>query len=232
MSVVAVKILENFISISADSICIVNCSCQENDGKLKKIKISEKGRSIIIGSVGQSEDKYLLHKFLNESNFSDNVQAHWIFQRFMAWIDEKYPYYKLDISNATYLCILDEKVFFVESYIEVTEIKNYYAIGGGAPSTLGVMYAGGKTLEAVEPSDGDVVEAADEDPEHDPVPAEDGEDRQAHHKECVGHDAGLLAGLGVDDVGEPDADLLVDDIEFNADARVAVKILIEAVEIV
>lgn len=149
MSVVAVKILDNFISISADSLCIVNNSCQENNGKLEKITISEKGRSIIIGHSGQSEDKYLLCKFLNENNFTDNVQVHWIFQRFMAWIDEEYPYYKLDISRSTYLCILDKKAFFVESYIEVTQVKNYYAIGAGAPFALGVMYAGGTTLQAV-----------------------------------------------------------------------------------
>jgi len=142
MSVVAVKVTKNKITIGADSI-LVSGWTQEKD-KLAKLN---KTNGIIIGDVGDAEEGALFLLFCKtrkprESSVDALVE---FMSEFQDWMNNKTGESKL--SNQ-YILIIEKKAFMVEGFF-IKEVTDYTAIGAGMDFALSALYLGNSVKESI-----------------------------------------------------------------------------------
>ncbi len=142
MSVVAVKVTKNKITIGADSI-LVSGWTQEKD-KLAKLN---KTNGIIIGDVGDAEEGALFLLFCKtrkprESSVDALVE---FMSEFQDWMNNKTGESKL--SNQ-YILIIGKKAFMIEGFF-IKEVTDYTAIGAGMDFALSALYLGNSVKESI-----------------------------------------------------------------------------------
>jgi ATP-dependent protease HslVU (ClpYQ) peptidase subunit len=143
MSVVAVKVSKNKITIGADSI-LVSGWTQEKD-KLAKLN---KANGMIIGDVGDAEEGALFLLFCKtrkprEASVDAIVE---FMSEFQDWLNNKTGESKL--SNQ-YILIIEKKAFMIEGFF-IKEVTDYTAIGAGADFALPCLALGHSVEVAIE----------------------------------------------------------------------------------
>jgi len=143
MSVVAVKIEKDKITIGSDSIIVYGGSTQE---KYKYSKLN-KVNDIIIGDVGETQEGFLFLlycKTRKPREASCDAMVEFMFD-FVQWMKDK-----TDVSKSTniYLIVFGGKVFYIEGYY-VKEIEDYFAIGTGMDFSLSALYLGKSVEESI-----------------------------------------------------------------------------------
>ena len=142
MSVVAVKMTKNKITIGADSI-LVSGWTQEKD-KLAKLN---KANGIIIGDVGDAQEGALFLLFCKtrkprEASVDAIVE---FMSEFQDWMNNKTGESKL--SNQ-YILIIEKKAFMIEGFF-IKEVTDYTAIGAGADFALSALYLGNSVKDSI-----------------------------------------------------------------------------------
>ena len=142
MSVVAVKVSKNKITIGADSI-LVSGWTQEKD-KLAKLN---KANGMIIGDVGDAEEGALFLLFCKtrkprEASVDAIVE---FMSEFQDWMNNKTGESKL--SNQ-YILIIEKKAFMIEGFF-IKEVTDYTAIGAGMDFALSALYLGNSVKESI-----------------------------------------------------------------------------------
>lgn len=142
MSVVAVKVTKNKITIGADSI-LVSGWTQEKD-KLAKLN---KANGIIIGDVGDAQEGALFLLFCKtrkprEASVDAIVE---FMSEFQDWMNNKTGESKL--SNQ-YILIIEKKAFMIEGFF-IKEVTDYTAIGAGADFALSALYLGNSVKDSI-----------------------------------------------------------------------------------
>ena len=142
MSVVAVKVTKNKITIGADSI-LVSGWTQEKD-KLAKLN---KVNGMVIGDVGDAQEGALFLLFCKTRKPSEaSVDALVEFMsEFQDWLDKKTGETKL--SNE-YILIIEGKAFMMEGFF-IKEVTDYTAIGAGMDFALSALYLGKSVKDSI-----------------------------------------------------------------------------------
>lgn len=143
MSVVAVKVTNEKITIGADSILVSHGTTQEKDKFAKLNKVND----IIIGDVGDAQEGGLFLMFCRTRKPREaSVEAIIEFMsEFQDWMKNK-----TDESNLRneYILVLEKKAFLVEGFF-VKEIIDYTAIGAGMDFSLAALYLGNSVKESI-----------------------------------------------------------------------------------
>ncbi len=142
MSVVAVRVEKDKITIGADSI-LVSGYTQEKD-KLAKLFQNE---WMTVGDVGDAQEGALFQIFSKTRKPRESsVEAitEYMFD-FFQWNKEKTE--NNELSNS-YIIIFERKAFLVEGFY-VKEIKDYAAIGAGMDFALAALYLGSSVSDAI-----------------------------------------------------------------------------------
>lgn len=142
MSVVAVRVEKNKITIGADSI-LVNGYTQEKD-KLAKLF---KNEWMVVGDVGQAQEGALFQIFSKTRKpreSSVDAITEYLFD-FYSWIREKTEATEL---HNSYIIVFETKVFLVEGFF-VKEVTDYAAIGAGMDFALAALYLGSSVSDAI-----------------------------------------------------------------------------------
>lgn len=143
MSVVAVKVTNEKITIGADSILVSHGTTQEKDKFAKLNKVND----IIIGDVGDAQEGGLFLMFCRTRKPREaSVEAIIEFMsEFQDWMKNK-----TDESNLRneYILVLEKKAFLVEGFF-VKEITDYTAIGAGMDFSLAALYLGNSVKESI-----------------------------------------------------------------------------------
>jgi len=142
MSVVAVKVTKDKITIGADSI-LVSGWTREKD-KLAKLN---KANGMIIGDVGDAEEGALFLLFCKtrkprEASVDAIVE---FMSEFQDWMNNKTGESKL--SNQ-YILIIEKKAFMIEGFF-IKEVTDYTAIGAGMDFALSALYLGNSVKESI-----------------------------------------------------------------------------------
>ena len=142
MSVVAVKVSKNKITIGADSI-LVSGWTQEKD-KLAKLN---KANGMIIGDVGDAQEGSLFLLFCKtrkprEASVDAIVE---FMSEFQDWLNNKTGESKL--SNQ-YILIIEKKAFMIEGFF-IKEVTDYTAIGAGMDFALSALYLGKSVKDSI-----------------------------------------------------------------------------------
>ena len=142
MSVVAVKIEKDKITIGADSI-LVSGWTQEKD---KLAKLNEVN-GMVVGDVGDAQEGALFLMYCKTRKPSEaSVGALVEFMsEFQDWMTKKVGDVKL---NNQYVIILDGKAFMMEGFF-IKEVTDYTAIGAGMDYSLAALYLGNSVKESI-----------------------------------------------------------------------------------
>lgn len=145
MSVIAVKITKDKISIAADSITVWGSTQYKGDtSKFTKLcKIND----MIIGATGTCEEISLLHLFAQTTKpaRADELAILNFLSQFVDWKNKKIA--KVDL-NSQYIIVYDKKVFAAVGW-DVDIVTKYYALGAGMDFALAAMYLGHSPKKAV-----------------------------------------------------------------------------------
>lgn len=146
MSVVAAKVYNNNIQMSADSILTNGWEKDPNTNFTKIISLND----MIVGSVGNADECSLMWLYM-ENHQPLNATEREILNYFT-----EFGKWKGDIANTrdiknSYLMAFGGHLFQICGYL-VREIKDYYAIGAGAPYALTALHLGHDSEEAVKVS--------------------------------------------------------------------------------
>ena len=142
MSVVAVKVEKDKITIGADSI-LVSGWTQEKDKLAKLNKVND----MIIGDVGSAQEGALFLMYCKTRKPREaSVEALVEFMsEFQDWMAKKVDITKLDNQ---YVIILDRKAFMMEGFF-IKEVTDYTAIGAGTDYSLAALYLGNSVKESI-----------------------------------------------------------------------------------
>jgi ATP-dependent protease HslVU (ClpYQ) peptidase subunit len=142
MSVVAVKVTKNKITIGADSI-LVSGWTQEKD---KLAKLGEVN-GMVIGDVGNAQEGALFMVFCKTRKPREaSVDALIEFMsEFQDWLNKKIG--ETTLKNE-YIIVFDGKAFLMEGFY-IKEITDYTAIGAGMDFALAALYLGNSVKEAI-----------------------------------------------------------------------------------
>ena len=142
MSVVAVKVEKDKITIGADSI-LVSGWTQEKD---KLAKLNEVN-GMVVGDVGDAQEGALFLMYCKTRKPSEaSVGALVEFMsEFQDWMTKKVGDVKL---NNQYVIILDGKAFMMEGFF-IKEVTDYTAIGAGMDYSLAALYLGNSVKESI-----------------------------------------------------------------------------------
>jgi len=144
MSVVAVKIEKNKITIGADSIIIISEYTQEKN-KLAKLYQNE---WMVVGDAGNAQEGALFQIFSKtqkpKASTVENI-TEYMFD-FYSWKKDKTDSNELENE---YIIIFDKKVFLINGFY-VREVNNYAAIGAGMDFALAALYLGKTVKTAIE----------------------------------------------------------------------------------
>ena len=142
MSVVAVRVTKDKITIGADSI-IVSGWTQEKD-KLAKLN---KVNGMIVGDVGDAQEGALFLMFCKTRKPREaSVEALVEFMsEFQDWMGKK-----IDVTTLTnqYVIILEKKVFMMEGFY-IKEVTDFTAIGAGMDFALSALYLENSVKESI-----------------------------------------------------------------------------------
>ena len=142
MSVVAVKVESDKITIASDSIIIKDDLKRTNFQKLRDFG------QIIVGGCGSAEELSLFFEFAKRSK--DKLTSVYAVQEFMnKFATCKRAYTDDNKINNAYIIIYDKHVYEVDGMF-VQEVKDYTAIGEGEPYALAALYLGHDVVEAVQ----------------------------------------------------------------------------------
>lgn len=141
MSVVAVKVESDKITIAADSIIIKDDLKRTNFQKLHDFG------HMIVGGCGSAEELSLFFEFAKRSR-KKLTDIH-IVQQFM----DDFALFKKSYTddnkiNNAYIIIYDKHVYEVDGMF-VQEVEDYTAIGEGEPYALTALYLGHSVVSAV-----------------------------------------------------------------------------------
>jgi ATP-dependent protease HslVU (ClpYQ) peptidase subunit len=142
MSVVAVKVEKNKITIGADSI-LVSGYTQEKD-KMAKLFQNE---WMVVGDVGEAQEGALFQIFSKTRKpreASVEAMTEYLFD-FFSWKREKTDADKLENS---YIIVFNKKVFLIEGFY-VKEVTDYASIGAGMDFALAALYLGSSVKDAI-----------------------------------------------------------------------------------
>ena len=142
MSVVAVRVEKNKITIGADSI-LVNGYTQEKD-KMAKLFQNEWA---VVGDVGEAQEGALFQiytKTRKPRESSVEGVTEFLFE-FYQWKKEKTE--STELTN-DYIIVFGGKAFLVEGFY-VKEITDYMAIGAGMDFALAALYLGSSVQDAI-----------------------------------------------------------------------------------
>jgi ATP-dependent protease HslVU (ClpYQ) peptidase subunit len=145
MSVVAVKVSKNKITIGADSI-IVSGWTQEKD---KLAKLNEVN-GMVIGDVGDAQEGALFLIFCKthkprEASVDALVE---FMSEFQDWLGKKIDSTTLENQ---YIIVLENKAFMMEGFF-IKEVTDYTAIGAGMDFALSALYLGNSVKESIKAS--------------------------------------------------------------------------------
>jgi ATP-dependent protease HslVU (ClpYQ) peptidase subunit len=142
MSVVAVRVKDNKITIGADSI-IVSGWTQEKD---KLAKLNEVN-GMIIGDVGDAQEGglFLLFCKTRKPREASSDALIEFMSDFQDWMNDKIGEPKL---NNQYIVVLEGKVFVMEGFY-IKEVTDYTAIGAGMDFALSALYLGNSVKESI-----------------------------------------------------------------------------------
>jgi ATP-dependent protease HslVU (ClpYQ) peptidase subunit len=142
MSVVAVKVTKNKITIGADSI-LVSGWTQEKD---KLAKLGEVN-GMVVGDVGNAQEGALFMVFCKTRKPREaSVDALIEFMsEFQDWLNKKIG--ETTLKNE-YIIVFDGKAFLMEGFY-IKEITDYTAIGAGMDFALAALYLGNSVKEAI-----------------------------------------------------------------------------------
>lgn len=142
MSVIAVKVEADKITIAADSIIIKDDLKRTNFQKLRDFG------HIIVGGCGSAEELSLFFEFAKRSK--EKLTSVYAVQEFMnKFATCKRAYTDDNKINNAYIIIYDKHVYEVDGMF-VQEVKDYTAIGEGEPYALTALYLGHDVVEAVQ----------------------------------------------------------------------------------
>ena len=142
MSVVAVKVEKDKITIGADSI-LVSGWTQEKDKLAKLNKVND----MVIGDVGDAQEGALFLMYCKTRKPREaSVEALVEFMsEFQEWMAKKVDVTKL---GNQYVIILDGKAFMMEGFF-IKEVTDYTAIGAGMDYSLAALYLGNSVKESI-----------------------------------------------------------------------------------
>ena len=142
MSVLAVKVTTNKITIGADSI-LVSGYTQEKD-KLAKLN---KVNGMVIGDVGDAQEGALFLLFCKTRKPSEASVGGLVefMSEFQDWLDKKTGEAKL--SNE-YILIIEKKAFMMEGFF-IKEVTDYTSIGAGMDFALSALYLGKSVKDSI-----------------------------------------------------------------------------------
>lgn len=144
MSVVAVRIYDDKIEMSADSI-IVCGSRQElfysHHTKLNQIN------DMIIGTSGSCEEGGLMWMYAKNHRPLSATERD-VLEFFVEFVNWKKDKSSSSVLNNSYLIAIEGKVFHIQNYM-VLEVDKYSAIGAGADYALAALYLGSSAEKAV-----------------------------------------------------------------------------------
>ena len=142
MSVVAVKVEKDKITIGADSI-LVSGWTQEKDKLAKLNKVND----MVIGDVGDAQEGALFLMYCKTRKPREaSVEALVEFMsEFQDWMSKKVDITKLENQ---YVIILDGKAFMMEGFF-IKEVTDYTAIGAGMDYSLAALYLGNSVKESI-----------------------------------------------------------------------------------
>lgn len=141
MSVIAVKVEADKITIAADSIIIKDDLKRTNFQKLRDLG------HIIVGGCGSAEELSLFFEFAKCSK--DKLTSDYAVQKFMNKFSAfKRAYTDDNKINNAYIIIYDKHVYEVDGMF-VQEVKDYTAIGEGEAYALAALHLG-HDVEAVQ----------------------------------------------------------------------------------
>lgn len=150
MSVIAVRVYEDKIKVSSDTILLKGNSITPNSNiKFSKVK---RYNDMIVGAVGGAEESSLFFHYIETHKINnENINEKGILD-FML----EFKNWKSDMSgdksiNNEYIIVCKGLAFAIE-HLFVFKIEDYYAIGGGANFAHGAMYMGASPKEAVKAS--------------------------------------------------------------------------------
>ena len=142
MSVVAVRVEKDKITIGADSI-LVSGYTQEKD-KMAKLFQNE---WMVVGDVGEAQEGALFQIFSKTRKpreASVDAMTEYLFD-FFSWKREKTDSDSLENS---YIIIFNKKAFLIEGFY-VKEVTDYAAIGAGMDFALAALYLGSSVQDAI-----------------------------------------------------------------------------------
>jgi len=142
MSVVAVRVEKDKITIGADSI-LVSGYTQEKD-KMAKLFQNE---WMVVGDVGEAQEGALFQIFSKTRKpreSSVDAMTEYLFD-FFSWKREKTDSDSLENS---YIIIFNKKAFLIEGFY-VKEVMDYAAIGAGMDFALAALYLGSSVQDAI-----------------------------------------------------------------------------------
>ena len=145
MSVVACRINEDHIEVSADSICVQGWTQEKTSGKFAKL--FEVG-DMVIGGVGLASENVLMQVFALTHKPASPTEADMVvfLSEFSAW--KKARTDKFDMEN-DFIFAFEGKAFATNGFC-IKEISRYEAIGAGRDFALAALYLGQGTVKAVE----------------------------------------------------------------------------------
>lgn len=142
MSVVAVRVEKNKITIGADSI-LVNGHTQEKDRGAKLFY----NEWLVCGDVGEAQEGALFQIFSKTRKpreASVEAMTEYLFD-FYSWKREKTDSDSLENS---YIIVFNKKAFLIEGFY-VKEVTDYAAIGAGMDFALAALYLGSSVEDAI-----------------------------------------------------------------------------------
>ena len=142
MSVVAVKVEKDKITIGADSI-LVSGWTQEKD---KLAKLNEVN-GMVVGDVGDAQEGALFLMYCKTRKPREaSVEALVEFMsEFQDWMTKNVEVNKLENQ---YVIILGGKAFMMEGFF-IKEVTDYTAIGAGMDYSLAALYLGNSVKESI-----------------------------------------------------------------------------------
>jgi len=145
MSVVAIRVTKNKITIGADSI-IVSGWTQEKDKLAKLNEIN----GMIIGDVGDAQEGglFLLFCKTRKPREASSDALIEFMSDFQDWMNDKIGEVKL---NNQYIIVLEGKAFVMEGFY-IKEVTDYTAIGAGMDFALSALYLGNSVEESIKAS--------------------------------------------------------------------------------
>ena len=144
MSVVAVKIYEDKIEMSADSIIVVGGRKETFYGGHTKIN---KINDMIIGSSGTCEEGGLMWLYAKNHRPLEATERD-VLEFFVEFVDWKGSKGMSRSLENHYLLAIDGKAFHIQNYM-VLPVDKYSAIGAGADYSLAALYLGTSAEKAV-----------------------------------------------------------------------------------